>query len=97
MFKPQHVACPFSKTAQLCVVDESKDSLFQFTSSGLEGVRPPPASGETKFVKTSFGGTGIGPTEFNKPSAVAYKDRIVYVADAGNGRILRFKLTLDIR
>ncbi len=84
-------------TNYIFVVDASKDSLFQFTSSGLEGVRPPPASGETKFVKTSFGGTGIGPTQFNNPSAVAYKDRIVYVADAGNGRILRFKLTLDIR
>lgn len=79
------------------VVDKEKDSLFQFTANGLEGVEPPPASGETKFIKTSFGGTGNGPTNFNEPMAVAYKDRIVYVADAGNGRILRFKLTLDIR
>lgn len=95
--KPTGIEFTGDGTNYIFVVDESKDSLFQFTSSGLEGVRPPPASGETKFVKTSFGGTGIGPTEFNKPSAVAYKDRIVYVADAGNGRILRFKLTLDIR
>lgn len=79
------------------VVDKEKDSLFQFTATGLEGVQPPPASGETKFIKTSFGGTGIGPSNFNEPMAVAYKDRVVYVADAGNGRILRFKLTLDIR
>jgi hypothetical protein len=79
------------------VVDRASDSLYQFTSNGLEGVQPPPASGRTKYVNTSFGGTGIGPTQFNSPSAVAYKDEILYVADQGNGRILRFKLTLDIR
>ncbi|MEQ8624024.1 MAG: hypothetical protein RJQ00_04190 [Vicingaceae bacterium] len=79
------------------VVDRKKDSLYQFTSTGLEGVQPPPASGETKYVNTSFGGTGIGATQFNNPMAVAYNDQILYVADAGNGRVLRFKLTLDIR
>lgn len=84
-------------TNYIFVVDRQKDSLFQFTSTGLEGVQPPPASGETKYIKTSFGGTGIGASQFNNPMAVAYKDRIVYVADAGNGRVLRFKLTLDIR
>lgn len=78
------------------VVDRGTDSLYQFTYTGIEGVQPPPASGETKFTNTSFGGEGIGPTNFNDPMAVAYKDDIVYVADAGNGRILRFKLTLDI-
>jgi len=84
-------------TNYIFVVDRATDSLYQFTSNGLEGVQPPPASGQTKYVKTSFGGTGIGPTQFNKPSAVAYKDDILYVADQGNGRILRFTLTLDIR
>lgn len=84
-------------TNYIFVVDKAKDSLFQFTSTGLEGVQPPAASGETKYIKTSFGGTGIGASQFNNPSAVAYKDRIVYVADTDNGRVLRFKLTLDIR
>lgn len=79
------------------VVEKAKDSLYQFTANGLEGVQPPPASGETKYINTSFGGEGTGPTNFNEPMAVAYKDRVLYVADAGNGRILRFKLTLDIR
>lgn len=79
------------------VVDKQRDSLYQFTANGLEGVQPPPASGEIKYIKTSFGGTGNGPTNFNEPMAVAYKDQVLYVADAGNGRILRFKLTLDIR
>jgi hypothetical protein len=79
------------------VVDRAKDSLYQFTLNGLEGVQPPPASGETKYVRTSFGGTGIGPLQFNQPAGIAYNDRILYVADKGNGRVLRFKLTLDIR
>jgi len=84
-------------TNYIFVVDRAKDSLYQFTSNGLEGVQPPPASGETKYVRTSFGGRGIGPLQFNQPMAVAYTKSIVYVADAGNGRVLRFVLTLDIR
>ena len=83
-------------TNYIFVIDRMKDSLFQFTFNGLEGVQPPPASGQTRFIKTSFGGTGVGASQFNDPMAVAYKDEVVYVADAGNGRILRFKLTLDI-
>lgn len=79
------------------VVDRAKDSLYQFTANGLEGVQPPPASGETKYVRTSFGGRGIGPLQFNQPMAVAYQEPILYVADAGNGRVLRFVLTLNIR
>lgn len=79
----------------LFVVDADKDSLFQFTRDGFEGVLPPPASGITKMQKASFGGTGNGLTQFNRPSGVAYYRRIVYVADAGNGRVLRFRLTLD--
>ncbi|MCH8546555.1 MAG: hypothetical protein LAT54_07465 [Cryomorphaceae bacterium] len=79
----------------LFVVDADKDSLFQFTRDGFEGVLPPPASGITKMQKVSFGGTGNGLTQFNRPSGVAYYRRIVYVADAGNGRVLRFRLTLD--
>lgn len=79
------------------IVDKAKDSLYQFTSTGLEGVQPPPASGEKKFVYASFGGTGNGASQFNQPTAVAYKRRVVYVADGGNGRILRFKLTVDIQ
>ena len=79
------------------MIDAEKDSLYQFTANGLEGVEPPPASGQTKFIKTSFGGTGIGAAQFNEPAAVAYNNRILYVADNGNSRLLRFKLTLDIR
>ncbi len=41
----------------------------------------------------SFG----GPSVFNAPYAVAYHDNVLYVADAGNNRILRFMLSTDIR
>lgn len=77
------------------VVDSELDSLYQFNALGFEGVNPPPGSRSNKAILASFGGTGTGLTQFNEPRGVAYLDRIVYVADAGNGRILRFKLTTD--
>jgi len=79
------------------VVDQGKDSLYQFTATGLEGVRPPAGAATTKYQMASFGGTGTGLTQFNKPSAVAYKNKIVWVADSGNKRVLRFKLTTDFQ
>ena len=41
----------------------------------------------------SFG----GPDVFNKPYAVAFFDNTLYVVDSGNNRILRFKLSTDLR
>lgn len=41
----------------------------------------------------SFG----GPNLLKRPSGVAWDDRILYVADAGNNRIIRFTLSTDIR
>jgi hypothetical protein len=79
----------------LFVVDSEKDSLYQFTANGLEGIPPPPASGEKKYVQVSFGGEGDGPMQFNEPRAAAFWKKILYVVDAGNGRISRFKCTLD--
>lgn len=93
--KPVNLTVAGDNSRFLFVVDADKDSLFQFTRDGFEGVLPPPASGVTKMQKASFGGTGNGLTQFNRPSGVAYYRRIVYVADAGNGRVLRFRLTLD--
>jgi hypothetical protein len=81
----------------LFVVDAGSDSIYQFTTRGWEGVNPPPGSSETKNIIASFGGTGEGASQFRNPSAVAYLDRILYVCDKGNGRLLRFKLTTDIQ
>lgn len=41
----------------------------------------------------SFG----GPAVFKKPYAVAYFDKVLYVLDSGNNRILRFQLSTDLR
>lgn len=82
-------------TNYLFVIDANTDSLYQFTATGREGINPPPGSSESKNIIASFGGTGQEATQFNNPSAVAYLDQIVYVADQGNGRLLRFKLTTD--
>lgn len=92
---PSAIAVAGDNTRFLFVVDAEKDSLFQFTRDGFEGILPPPATGRTRMEKASFGGTGVGLTQFRNPSGVAYYRRIVYVADSGNGRILRFRLTLD--
>ncbi|GCD76741.1 hypothetical protein JCM31826_02230 [Thermaurantimonas aggregans] len=77
------------------VVDKAKDSLYQFSGNGLEGVQPPAATGITKLQKASFGGRGNDYTQFRAPMSVAFFKKILYVADSENGRILRFRLTLD--
>lgn len=92
---PTDIALAGDASRYIFVIDEAKDSLFQFNFAGFEGVQPPAATGITKLQKVSFGGTGNGLTQFRNPTGVAYFDEILYVADAGNGRVLRFKLTLD--
>ena len=92
---PMGITVAGDETRFIFVTDAATDSVYQFTSNGLEGVPPPPASGETRYTKASFGGTGPGPLQFNEPRGVAYYKQILYVCDAGNHRISRFKLTLD--
>jgi len=82
-------------TNYIFVLDAGKDSLFVFTGDGIEGVAPPAGSGSTRPVVVSFGGTGGGALQFNSPQGVAYNEKIVYVADTGNGRISRFRLNTD--
>jgi hypothetical protein len=79
------------------VVDQELDSIYQFNAAGLEGVPPPPGSVSTRLAKASFGGRGLGLSQFNKPTGIAYQGRTLWITDTGNGRVLRFKLTLDIR
>lgn len=64
------------------VVDAGLHRLLRFNSSGVE--------------KYSFGSFGSGEKQFHRPMGVAYFDKTVYVADTGNNRILRFKLSTDI-
>jgi len=93
--QPVDVVVAGDETNYIFVVDAARDSLYQFNALGLEGVNPPPGARSNKVIRASFGGTGDELTQFREPRAVAYLDRIVYVADAGNGRILRFRLTTD--
>ncbi len=92
---PTDVTVAGDGTGYIFAVDSGTDSLYQFTGTGFEGVLPPAASGINKYQKASFGGTGSGVNQFRDPMGVAYFNEIVYVADAGNGRVLRFKLTTD--
>ena len=93
--KPMGVTVAGDRTNYIFVIDAGSDSLFQFNAEGYEGVNPPPFSTSKKQITASFGGTGIGLTQFNNPTSVAYYDKILYVADQGNSRVLRFKLTTD--
>lgn len=70
-------------SGNLYVVDAATDSLYRFSSRGIE--------------RYSFGGTGSGEKQFRQPSGVAVFDRTVYVADRGNNRVVRFKLSTDLR
>jgi hypothetical protein len=92
---PTGITVAGDESRYIFVTDAEKDSVYQFTSNGLEGVPPPPGSGSVRYTKASFGGSGPGPTQFNEPRGVAYYNQILYVCDAGNHRICRFKLTLD--
>lgn len=78
------------------VVDSELDSLYQFTIQGEEGVNPPANSTVKKQIIVSFGGKGEGPFQFNSPSGVCSFRRIVYVADKGNNRVVRFQLNTDL-
>ncbi len=103
IYKPYHFSQPSDvtiagdETGYIFVADAGKDSIFQFNALGFEGVNAPAASNSKKAVFASFGGTGVGLTQFRRPTAVAYFDKILYVADAGNQRVLRFKLTTDFK
>lgn len=93
--QPSDLAYAADATNYLFVLDAAKDSLFVFNARGIEGVAPPPGGTSTLPVDVSFGGTGDGALQFRDPQGVAYFDRIVYVADTGNGRISRFRLNTD--
>lgn len=77
------------------VTDSGTDSLYMFQSSGFEGINPPVGSDADKAIIISFGGEGSGPKQFIDPQGVVYFDEVLYVADSGNGRIARYKLSTD--
>jgi len=66
------------------IVDAGKDSLYKFNSMG-------------KLLKESFGGNGSGENQLNGPKGVAFFNRVLYIADTGNNRIVRYKLSTDLQ
>ena len=93
--KPSDVTIAGDATNYIFVADRAKDSVYQFTANGLEGVNAPPGANTNRNIKVSFGGTGSGPRQFRKPTGVAYFQKRLYVADGANGVIKRFRLTTD--
>lgn len=65
------------------VVDSEKSSVLKFSENGVRIL--------------SFGTEGTGEKQFQNPKGIAYANKIVYVADTGNNRILRFMLSTDIQ
>ena len=64
------------------VVDSERNSVLKFSENGVKIL--------------SFGSQGKKGKEFQNPMGIAYSSKIVYVADTGNNRILRFMLSTDI-
>lgn len=93
--RPQGLTYSGDGTNYLFVSDSEKDSVYVFTNTGLEGVRPPASAESKKNIIVSFGGEGNGPTQFKEPTGLCFYNKMLYVCDAGNARILRFKLTTD--
>lgn len=44
-----------------------------------------------------FGADGSGEKQFSDPRGLAYKDGILYIADTGNDRIVRFQLATEVQ
>ena len=94
----------FSRPMGLCVASDEtgfifvsdRDTLYQFTGTGVEGVVLR-AQSSGAYNKVSFGGTGNGVYNFNKIRGIAYSNKVVYVADMGNKRICRYKLSSDFQ
>jgi hypothetical protein len=79
----QPAGVTFDPSGNLYVVDAAKDSLFRFSSRGIE--------------RYSFGGSGSGDMQFRQPTGIAFFDKTLFVADKGNNRIVRFKLSSDLQ
>lgn len=93
--EPSGLAMAGDGTNHIFITDKQKDSVYLFSLNGFEGVKPPAGYSSSRYINVSFGGRGQGLMNFNKPMGVAYSNKVLYVADSGNGRVLRFKLTSD--
>jgi len=65
------------------VADALRNHLYKFSPAG-------------KLLIESFGTPGTGVHQLNSPMGVAHYNKILYIADAGNNRIVRYKLSTDL-
>jgi len=65
------------------VIDALRNHLYKFNSAG------------TMLVE-SFGVFGSGDRQFNAPMGVAHFNKVLYVSDTKNDRVVRFKLSTDL-
>jgi DNA-binding beta-propeller fold protein YncE len=79
---PEDIA--LDDAGNIYVIDAGSDSLYKFNPGGGE------------FRSQSFGGRGAGERQFNQPSGAAWFNKVLYIADTGNNRIVRFKLNTDL-
>jgi hypothetical protein len=66
----------------LCI-DSYRNHLYKFDNQG-------------KLLKESFGTSGSGEKQFNSPNGISFFNKVVYIADTGNNRIVRYKLSTDL-
>lgn len=66
------------------VVDSGLDSLFKYSSAGA--LKP-----------ESFGGAGSGTNQLLGPQGVSFFNKVLYIADTENDRIVRYKLSTDLQ
>lgn len=93
--KPVSVLYAGTSQKYIFVADAGTDSIYAFQENGYEGTNPPAQYSNRKLIRVSFGGTGSGPAQFRRPCGLAWFNRVLYVADAGNRRISRYKLSSD--
>ena len=69
----------YDRFGNIYIVDAARDSLYKFNASGRH------------FSGQSFGGEEV----LSSPHGLAHFNRTLYIADTGNDRIVRFRLTTD--
>jgi len=77
----KQVAC--DELGNFLIVCAKTHEVYKFTHNGAFTLK--------------FGGLGAEPGQFNIPRGIAYGDKTLYIADTGNDRIVRYRLSTDIQ
>lgn len=71
-------------SSNVYVVDSKLDSLFKYTSAG-------------ELKSESFGGAGSGTNQLLGPQGVSFFNKVLYIADTENDRIVRYRLSTELQ